>query len=142
MSLIKNLQDFLGAYPGMELQPLPKVLTDQTGENPSSYALAPAGNGKIKTDIIGNKTFQNSYLFYAKESAANEIDRQDNYDFLEGLTDWLEEQNDAGNYPALPCGYAAESLEVSNGMMVDLFDDGTGLYQIQIQFTFERRKNL
>ncbi len=140
MSIIKALQDYLTEYDGMELKPISQVLTDRTDEQPSSYALAPSGNGKTVTDIIGNKTFENNYVFYAKEAAADEVDRQDNYDFLEDFSEWLEEQNDIENFPVLPSGYEVESLEVSNIMLFDIDEDGTGLYQVQIKFTIIKRK--
>ena len=140
MTIIKTLQEYLTGYDGMSLRPLSEILTDRPEKQPSSYALAPTGSNKILTDVIGNRTYQHSYVFYAKENAANEVDRQETYDFLEDFTDWLEEQNDAGNLPVLPGRYKAESLEVSNAMMLDLYDDGTGLYQVQIQFTFEKRR--
>ncbi|MDJ0305390.1 MULTISPECIES: minor capsid protein [Dehalobacter] len=137
MSIIKALQDYLKTYEGMNLQPL---ATDMAGTVVSKYALAPSGNGKTVTDIIGNKTFENNYVFYAKEAAANEVDRQDNYDFLEGLSDWLDEQNDADNFPELPTGYDVESIEVSNAMLFDIDEDGTGLYQVQIKLKFTKKK--
>ncbi len=136
MSVIKAVQDYLRQYNGMVLQ----VLTDQTGEKPSSYALAPSGNGKTTTDVVGNKTFENNYVFYAKESAANEVDRQENYDFLESLTDWLDDQNDANSLPILSGGYEAESLEVSNAMLFEIDEDGTGLYQVQIKLIITKRR--
>ena len=137
MSIIKALQDFLATYEGMNLQPL---ATDMAGTVISKYALAPSGNGKTITDIVGNKTFENNYVFYAKETAANETDRQDNYDFLEGLSDWLDEQNDADNFPILPTGYEVGSIEVSNAMLFDIYEDGTGLYQVQIKLKFTKKK--
>jgi hypothetical protein len=140
MSIIKALQDYLKTYSGMDMRPISEVLTDQTGEHPSSYALAPSGNGKTITDIVGNKTFENNYVFYAKEAAADEVDRRENYDFLESLSDWLDEQNDAGNLPALPGRYEAESLEVSNILLFDIDEDGTGLYQVQIKLTLTKKK--
>lgn len=140
MSIIKALQDYLAAYDGMELQPIPKVLTDRPDEQPSSFALAPSGNGKTSADLDGNKTYRNNYVFYAKAAAADETDRRDNYDFLEGFADWLEEQDAAGSYPELPGGCEAESLEVSNALLFDLFEDGTGLYQVQIQLVYTKMK--
>ncbi len=140
MSTIKTLQDYLKTYDGMEMKSIPEVLTDQARESPSSYALAPSGNGKVITDIIGNKTFENNYVFYAKEAAADEVDRQENYDFLESLSDWLDDQNDAGNLPALPGKYEAESLEVANAMLFDIDKDGVGLYQVQIKLKLTKRK--
>lgn len=140
MSIIKSLQTWLELFDSMELRSIPKVLTDQTDEDTSSYAIAPAGNGKIITDILGNKTFQNSYVFYAKEAASNEIDRQENYDFLEALTDWLEDKNDNKDLPVLPTGYEPEEIQVSNAMLFDIAEDGTGTYQVQIQFIFRKRR--
>jgi hypothetical protein len=140
MSIIKSLQTFLSTYPGMTLQPLQKILTDRVGEQPTGYALAPTGNNTTSVDLAGNRTFTHSYIFWAKEAAANEVDRQDAHDFLEDFSDWLEEQDDAGNYPVLPTSYAVDSLTVSNAMLMDLEDDGTGLYQIQIALIFEKRR--
>lgn len=140
MSIIKALQDYLKTYDGMDMRPISEVLTDQTRESASSYALAPSGNGKTVTDIIGNVTFENNYVFYAKEAAADEIDRRENYDFLEDLSDWLGEQNDVGNLPVLPGRYEAESLEVSNILLFDIDEDGTGLYQVQLKLTMIKKK--
>ena len=140
MSIIKALQDYLTTYDGIELKPINQVLTDRTGESPSSYALAPSGDNRIVADILGNKTIENNYVFFAKEAAADEVDRQDNYDFLENFREWLDDQNDAGNLPTLPGRYEAESLEVSNSMLFDIDEDGTALYQIQIKLTITKRK--
>ena len=140
MSIIKALQDFLCTFDGMEMQAIPMVLTDRPDETPSSFALAPSGNGRTETDLCGNRTHQNSYVFYAKASAADEIDRQDNYSFLEGLSEWLEEQDAAGNYPDLPTGCEVEGIEVSNAMLFDLTEDGAGLYQVQIQLIYTKLK--
>ncbi len=140
MSIIKALQDYLKTFDGMEIRPIPEVLTDRTGRHSSSYALAPSGNGKTTTDIIGNKTFENNYVFYAKEAASNEVDRQENYDFLESLSDWLDDQNDEGILPALPGRYQADSIEVANAMLFDVGENGTGLYQVQIKLKITKKK--
>ena len=139
MSIIKSLQDYLETFEGMDMQPL-TVKTDMADKSASSYSIAPSGNGKINTDILGNKIYQNNYVFYAREAAADEIDRQENYDFLESFGEWLEEQNEDGNLPALPTGYTAEELRVSNIMLFDVNEDGTGLYQVQLQLEFRKER--
>lgn len=141
MSLLKALQDYLCEFDGMDMRPVSEIKTDGTDEFPSSYALSPTGNNKISTDILGNRTYQNSYVFYAKEPASDEVDRQDNHDFLESFSDWLESRNDAGIFPVIPDNYEAKEIQVSNAMLFDIYDDGTGLYQVQIQFIFEKRSN-
>lgn len=139
MSILKSLQNYLKTYAGMEIKPLSEILTDQVSEYASSYAIAPSGNSKIEADILGNKRYENNYIFFAKEAAQNEIDRQENYGFLEAFSEWIEEQNDAGNFPVLPEKYEAESISVSNAMLVGVEEDGTGLYQVQIKLIFVRR---
>jgi len=134
MSIIKALQDFLQTYSPMEM-----IYTDRPGENPDSYALAPSGNSRVSTDITGARKYQSNYVFYAKAAAADEIDRQDNHAFLEGLTEWLEEQDRLGNLPTLQEGYVPERIAVSNAILFGLEEDGTGIYQVQIQFTYTKR---
>lgn len=141
MSIIKAVQDWLSEYDGMDMRPLSEIKTDLTEEQPSSYALAAAGNSKITEDILGNRTYQNSYVFYAREAAGNEVDRADNHGFLENLSAWMEERNVQNNLPQLPDGYTAESVEVSNAMLFDIDENGMGLYQVQIQLTYRKRSD-
>jgi len=140
LSIIQTLQTWLTGFNGMELWPIAQVLTDRPELTLSSYALAPSGNGNTSIDIQGNRTYQNSYVFYAREAATDEVDRRENYDFLEALTDWIEEQNDAGAFPALGVRYEVEEIQVSNAMLFDIDEDGTGTYQVQIQMIFMKRR--
>lgn len=134
MSIISCLQSYLSEYPGMDLQ---TITTDLTGKT-AGCSLAPAGNGKTETDILGNRTYRNLYVFYAKEAVLDEADRRESYDFLEGFTDWLEERADADDYPVIP-GCTVDGIEVSNLLLYDVDDNGTGTYQVQIQLTITKR---
>ena len=144
MSILKTLQDFLLDF-GMDmaiteiegevLNIIDYINTDVVDKEPTSFALAPSGNTKIKEDILGNKTYQNSYVFYAKENAMGEADRQDTYNFLEAFSAWV----DSGVLPSLQEPYRALKLEVSNGILIDMDENKNGLYQIQIQFIYHRR---
>lgn len=139
MSILSSLQEYLKKFDGMELRPISEVLTDRTEKGmASSYAIAPAGNGKTQQDVTGRRFFRNSYVFYAQERMGAETDRAENWDFLEALTEWLEEQATAQNYPGLPAPYVVEALDVSNAMLVDINEDGCGIYQVQIQLEFSK----
>lgn len=137
MSILKSLQEYLQTFEGMEMQP---ILPDMPDKKASSYALAPSGDGETITDIIGNKTYIKNYVFYAKENARNTVDKWDTYDFLEAFTEWLEEQDDEGNYPDLGKMYEVEELKVSNAMLFDIEENGTGVYQVQIQLRITKRR--
>lgn len=134
MSVIKALQEYIQQYPEIEILNL-----DRVNEDANSYALYPAGNGKIKTDVCGNKTYQRSYIFLAKKAASEEFERQGNYNFLEGFCDWIEERTDKRDYPYLGENTNVESLEVSNIMLMDISEAwSTAVYQIQIKLTYEK----
>ena len=133
MSILSAIQTFLAEYPDM--RPV-RILTDGVKQDAESYAVSPAGNIRIREDIIGNRTYENDYVFLSRECTADEVDRADNYDFLEGLYDWLEE----GGVPELPGEYEAESVTPSNVMLLEIEDDGTGIYQVQIKLTFTKRR--
>lgn len=134
MSIIKSLQDYLMEFDSMEM-----ILTDLTPNKPSSYALAPTGSGVASRDILGNTTYQNSYIFLAREHSGDEVDRRDNYDFLEDFCTWLDERSRADDFPTLPGPYKVSEISVGNVMLMDIDDNGLGTYQIQIQLIFERR---
>ena len=47
---------------------------------------------------------------------------------------WLDEQR----LPDLPGKFTAENMTVSNCMLMDIEDDGTGVYQVQIQLKIKK----
>lgn len=138
MSILQALQDFLEGYEGMELRPLGEVLTDLTRAAPPSYSLAPAGGGTATQDVVGNRYYTSRYHFFALECAGDEADRAENYDFLESLASWLEDQEDRGNYPALPGRYSVAGIAVQYATLYDISQNGAGLYEVQIELTIKK----
>lgn len=136
MSIIGALRSYLAEYEGIDL-----LLTDVT-MGAGSYALSPSANGILKRDILGNVTHQNSYIFTAKEHGGDEVDRQDNYDFLEGFCQWLEGRNERRDLPQLPPPYTPVSLEVSNVMLMGAEEGGDAIYQVQIQFIYQKNNEV
>ena len=132
MSILKALQDYLAGYSGM--RPV-RIGTDRV-EASESYAVSPTGNMAVREDILGNRTYENDYVFLARECTADEADRQGNYDFLEGLYGWLEEADP----PVLPAPYTAQRVAPSNVLLMDVDPDGTGVYQVQMKLTMTKRR--
>lgn len=137
MSIINTLREYLSEYEGLDM-----VLTDVTRKDAGSYAIAQSAGGSIRRDILGNVTYQNSYIFIAKEHGGDEVDRQDNYDFLEGFCQWLEERNERRDLPQLPSPYMPVSLEVSNVMLMGAEEGGEAIYQVQIQFIYQKNNEV
>lgn len=132
MSIIKALQRYLAEYEGIDL-----VLTDMT-HGSGSYALAPSTGGALRRDVLGNKSYLNSYQFLMKDTGRNEVDREDSYVFLESFCEWLEERVEAGVLPVLEKPYRSVFLEVSNISLWSVEEGGDATYQVQIQLTYEK----
>lgn len=128
MSILGALQSYLETYSGMELQP---ILIDGT-DGGGTYALQPSGNSKTITDVAGNRTYINNYVFYARACTASEADRRDNYEFLDEFFEWIEDNNESGTYPTIT-GFEVEEISATNVMLFEVDDSGHGTYQIQIQ---------
>lgn len=127
MSILQTLQEHIGKYNGM------LILTDFPGKE-SGYALQPTGNDKTREDVLGNKIYVNTYVFWVKEIARDEVDRKDNQDFLEDFALWLDDQP----LPKLSGRFEANSLTVANCMLMDISEDGTGIYQVQIRMEIKK----
>lgn len=138
MSILSSVQDYLAEYDGMEIQ----VLTDETEEQAGSYALALSGSSSLGSDCLGNEQYQSSFVFYAKEASANEIDRKENHDFLEEFGRWLEGRNRNGDFPDVGDNCVTTGITVANAMLYGVDEGGTSLYQIQIQLFYERKNEL
>ena len=136
MSIISALQNYLMGFDGMEMR---TIHTDGTESEAGTCAVAPAGNSKTVEDIIGNRTYINNYIFYAREYTTSEAERKENYDFLDAFFEWLEDNNDDGVFPEIR-GYAVEEISAANVMLFDVDEDGRGTYQIQIQLKLTKRR--
>ncbi len=144
MSIIKSIQDYLAKYDGMQLINMSEMETDYTpgkrGVTGGTSALAPTGNSRTRTDVLGNKTYENSYIFFAKDLAVDNSAREDMYDFLESLSEWIETKIDEGILPELPGKYEAVNLVPSNHMLYDIEESGAGVYQVELILTIKKRK--
>ncbi|MGN0133970.1 MAG: hypothetical protein ACI4AO_04525 [Anaerotignum sp.] len=136
MSIISALQTYLMGFDGMEMR---TIHTDGTESEACTCAVAPAGNSKMVEDIIGNRTYINNYIFYAREYTTSEAERQENYDFLDAFFEWLEDNNDNEVFPEIQ-GYLVEEISAANAMFYSADEDGRGTYQIQIQLKLTKRR--
>ena len=91
-------------------------------------------NGMTVLTDLGNKFYLNNYIFYVREIAREEEDRAENQDFLEDFSLWMDEQQ----LPELPGKFTAEDMTVSNCMLMDIEEDGMGIYQVQIQLKIKK----
>lgn len=115
---------------------------DFLGDRPVEYAIEVLPCDPVLKRYVGGDTVR-QYLFafgsreyYSQERLQNIA----NSAFYEHFSDWVEEQNLAGNLPELPEGMKAQGLKVlSSGYLFD-GSMSNARYQIQLQLKYYKAK--
>ena len=132
-SLKKWLQDFDGGV----------ITTDILLLQTPAKAVSASSTGNVVLDILGNRTYSNNYIFKIRSLSLDEADREDNYDLLSNLTNWIYDRNYQEDYPILEKGIV-EEIKVTNDVLTSINDDGTSEYEILLTMKIfekkERRK--
>ena len=123
-----HLQEFIGAY------------VDFTEDDPSNYGIMPAGDVTLQKYIGGAKK-QYNFVLYAREFTFEDIQRLENCEFLEHLSDWIFTQDQKKNFPFIGSDKQPSRIQCANGFLFNLDEENgdRGLYQIQFQlFYFQK----
>lgn len=139
MSVIRGIKAYMQTCP--YLQELTEAYVDFTSEDTGNYGIMPSGETILKRYLRG-KGAQKQYNFvlYAREFTFEDLQRVENCEFLEHLSDWIFEQNAKKNHPDIGANKTVRSIECANGMLFDLDAQGDrGLYQIQFQITYDQK---
>jgi hypothetical protein len=144
MSIIAAVKTYIATY--QELKPKAPITVDYLGAAGllKGYAIIPLPGTKIIETYINNGTRREfPFAFQSVESTADELKRLENSDFMESLSDWFEEQTEAGTLPDLDPdndnGKTAESIEVVGwGYLYQTDDTTRGVYQVNCKLTYEQ----
>lgn len=133
MTISDALKSWLSTYPGLEL-----VGTDRLEADPESYGLYKQPTIEERKYIDGSSLRTEFYYFLARQNAQQEIDRRENYDFLENLETWVDEQLFKENIPKID-GF--EEIGIANSFYLQDETVEEAVYQIGIYVTYLRRNN-
>lgn len=140
MSIIGAVREYLSTFPFLsELSG--GIQIDYTSGEPGSYGIVPTGEAAL--NWYGDGTIRKQYTFslYAREFTQADLERLENCEFLERLSQWVEDNDQAGIYPVLPEGMDVESVSCANGVLFDYDPDlDQGCYQIQFEMIYERSR--
>lgn len=136
-SIIAAAADYLMACPLLRAG---AFRIDALGDEPTEYSIDVGTFNPIIEEYIDGSS-DRRYVLDFNSREQYDLDRVQNIansTFYEDLTDWLDEQNRAGNLPDLPEGCHAETIApISSGFL--LSENGTSArYQIQIQITYHK----
>lgn len=118
-----------------------EIHTEELTDSVKNLALQRAGNEnmplKYVTDKGWKKQFQ--YMLLLKSESEDDLQRLTNLDWLDELTDWVEEQNRTKNYPILD-DKIVEKVSVANALTYqDSSEDGAiSVYSLQLFFDIRK----
>lgn len=137
--IVDKIIDFIGQCPFLdEMTP---VKADYCNEDAISYCVETSAKAKeLETYIDGSKVLQLAFVFSSKEVMSDYDDVNiENAIFYEKFSDWVEEQNIAGNLPQLEGKLSSISVTVvSHGYVVQSEAD-RGRYEIQMKLKYFKK---
>jgi hypothetical protein len=139
MSIISGVKTYMQTCPYLQ-EFTDEAYVDFTSDTPGNYGIMPMGEQRLKRYLRGRgEQWQYSFALYAKNFTFEDLQRIENCEFLEHLTDWVSEQDKNKNFPDIGTGKTARSITCSGGMLFDTEKNGdNGLYQIQLQLIYDK----
>lgn len=135
MSDLSAVIDFIATYDGLDAGA--PVQASNSGAEPPWYALVPAaGTDVLEVDIAGNKKRQFPFAFQSMRYMADEAERLESIGFYDGLTDWFEQQTDAGTLPELDEGKTADFIETTGRPFLLQTSPDIGIYTIPCRLVY------
>lgn len=138
-SIIKSLEEY---FLKCDMLKDGCLRVDYLGEKPIEYAIEVLPcDPVLKKYVNGDTMRQYLFAFGSKEFYSQE--RQQNIEnsaFYERFSDWVEEQNEAGNLPVLPDGMEAEDLQVISSGYLHGETGKHARYQIQLRLKYFKAK--
>ena len=138
--IVDKLIDFISLCP--HLNELTPVKADYLDEDAINYCIetSPAST-LIQTLIDGSSERQLAFIFSSKEIMSDFDDvNLENITVYENFSEWIEEQNRAGNLPQLEGNLDALSVEVTSPGYVAQSEADRGIYCIQMRLKYYKGK--
>lgn len=139
MSIISSIKTYLEAY--TELESSAPIWVNYLRKEPTDYSIVPLGGSRKVVEYIhgnsGIRTFD--FALQSNRFTANDAERIGNVEFFEALADWLDDQTEADDLPALASGLNALKIEALGfGYLYEQGSDETGVYQIQCRLEYSK----
>lgn len=140
--MIDSIREYIAKCP--YLKEYVEINVDYLKDKVVAYSVNPSVgfDPVVSEDIIGNQEKQFLFTFDSKLYWNSEVQNNiDNSKFYEDFSNWLEENNKKGIFPALNEGeYPAKIQALTNGYIFATNSD-EAIYRIQCKFEYMKEGN-
>lgn len=112
------------------------IHTEELPDETETLALQRNGVEKLAPKYIGEKGWyrQYQYALLLKSNSEDDLQRLENLDWLDDLSDWIDKQNRLRNYPVLENKQIIE-VSCANAITYETSEDGSiSTYYLQLYF--------
>lgn len=112
------------------------IHTEELPDATDTLALQRSGVEKLRLKYVGEKGWyrQYQYILLLKANSEDDLQRLENLDWLDDLSDWIDEQNQSKNYPKLN-NKKIKEVSCANAITYETSKDGSvSTYYLQLYF--------
>lgn len=112
------------------------IHTEELPDATDTLALQRSGVENLGLKYVGEKGWyrQYQYILLLKANSEDDLQRIENLDWLDDLSDWIDEQNQSKSYPKLN-NKKIKKVSCANAITYETSEDGTvSTYYLQLYF--------
>lgn len=112
------------------------IHTEELPDQTDTLALQRSGVENLGLKYVGEKGWyrQYQYILLLKANSEDDIQRLNNLDWLDDLSDWIDKQNQSKNYPTLE-NKKVKQVSCANAITYESEEDGSiSTYYLQLYF--------
>ena len=112
------------------------IHTEELPDQTDTLALQRSGVENLGLKYVGEKGWyrQYQYILLLKANSEDDLQRLENLDWLDDLSDWIDEQNQSKNYPKLN-NKKIKEVSCANSITYETSEDGSvSTYYLQLYF--------
>lgn len=112
------------------------IHTEELPDQTDTLALQRSGVENLGLKYVGEKGWyrQYQYILLLKANSEDDLQRLENLDWLDDLSDWIDEQNQSKNYPNLN-NKKIKEVSCANAITYETSEDGAvSTYYLQLYF--------
>ena len=124
-----------------EIAEIEEIHNERITDNVRNLALQRTGFESLPLKYITNTGWYRRYQYMLLLKNNSEIDEQrlTNLDWLDEVSDWLEEQNKEQNYPILDDNKIVKHVSCANALTYEESEDGAiSVYSLQLYFDIRK----
>ena len=102
------------------------IHTEELPDATDTLALQRSGVENLRLKYVGEKGWyrQYQYILLLKANSEDDLQRLENLDWLDDLSDWIDKQNQSKNYPKLN-NKKIKKVSCANAITYETSEDGT-----------------